>query len=523
MWGSTTRACTGCRGGPVATTGSRGTPTAGSSRCSARPCATSRVTPSSTRWRTRSSPRTPTTTSTWTPTTCARSSTRTRGSSATTPGATSRRTRASSSTSPSTPSSTRGTPTVPCSTAARSGSRPTSAPPSTWSRWSSATWAPIPVPGSPSPGTRAAARAACTATTSRTPRARTWWPASATPCSLDELERMDKHSFDELIRIMSTLEGHYRDLCDIEFTIERGKLWMLQTRVGKRTAAAAFVIATQLVDEGLIDLDEALTRVTGAQLAQLMFPTFDLGGNPKPIARGIAASPGAAVGKAIFDSRRAAEVAADGREGDPGPAGDQPRRPDRHDRGAGHPHLARRQDLPRRRGRPRHGQDLRLRGRRDRRQHRHANVHCGRCDGQGGRGHLDRRHQRPGLPGRGTGAARPRWCSTSRARSASTATPRRRRTPAARPRRLDPQAQRAHQRRHPGGRRPGPPVRGRGHRPVPDRAHVPGRPARARRAADPGRDRGRAAGRAGRAAAVAARRLRRHLPGDGRRCRSPCA
>ncbi len=75
---------------------------------------------------------------------------------------------------------------------------------------------------------------------------------------------------------MQTLENHYRDLCDIEFTIERGKLWMLQTRVGKRTAAAAFRIATQLVDQGLIDMDEALTRVTGDQLAQLMFPRFDV-------------------------------------------------------------------------------------------------------------------------------------------------------------------------------------------------------------------------------------------------------
>ena len=75
---------------------------------------------------------------------------------------------------------------------------------------------------------------------------------------------------------MARLEGHYQDLCDIEFTIERGKLWMLQTRVGKRTAAAAFVIAGQLVDEGLIDLDEALHRVNGAQLAQLMFPRFQL-------------------------------------------------------------------------------------------------------------------------------------------------------------------------------------------------------------------------------------------------------
>jgi pyruvate,orthophosphate dikinase len=65
---------------------------------------------------------------------------------------------------------------------------------------------------------------------------------------------------------VASLEGHYRDLCDIEFTIERGKLWMLQTGVGKRTAAAAFRIATELVDQGLIDLDEALTRVTGAEL-----------------------------------------------------------------------------------------------------------------------------------------------------------------------------------------------------------------------------------------------------------------
>jgi len=129
---------------------------------------------------------------------------------------------------------------------------------------------------------------------------------------LQELEALDKASFDQLMQIMSTLEGHYKDLCDIEFTIERGKLWMLQTRVGKRTAAAAFVIANHLVDEGVIDLDEALHRVNGAQLAQLMFPTFDLSGDPKPLAKGIAASPGAAVGKAVFDSRQAAELGAAG-------------------------------------------------------------------------------------------------------------------------------------------------------------------------------------------------------------------
>ncbi|MFF3901245.1 pyruvate, phosphate dikinase [[Kitasatospora] papulosa] len=119
---------------------------------------------------------------------------------------------------------------------------------------------------------------------------------------LAELESIDKASYDQLMKIMETLETHYKDLCDIEFTIERGQLWMLQTRVGKRTAGAAFRIATQLVDQGLIDEAEALQRVNGAQLAQLMFPRFDHGAASVLLGRGIAASPGAAVGKAVFDS-----------------------------------------------------------------------------------------------------------------------------------------------------------------------------------------------------------------------------
>ncbi|WP_267245032.1 pyruvate, phosphate dikinase [Streptomyces sp. PR69] len=119
---------------------------------------------------------------------------------------------------------------------------------------------------------------------------------------LAELENIDKKSYDQLMQIMETLETHYKDLCDIEFTIERGQLWMLQTRVGKRTAGAAFRIATQLVDQGLIDEAEALQRVNGAQLAQLMFPRFDDTAKTELLGRGIAASPGAAVGKAVFDS-----------------------------------------------------------------------------------------------------------------------------------------------------------------------------------------------------------------------------
>jgi pyruvate,orthophosphate dikinase len=119
---------------------------------------------------------------------------------------------------------------------------------------------------------------------------------------LQQLEQIDAASYAELTGIMATLEHHYRDLCDIEFTIERGKLWMLQTRVGKRTAAAAFRIAVQLVDEGLINADEAVDRVNGAQLAQLMFPRFDENAKTQMIAKGMNASPGAASGKAVFDS-----------------------------------------------------------------------------------------------------------------------------------------------------------------------------------------------------------------------------
>ena len=91
--------------------------------------------------------------------------------------------------------------------------------------------------------------------------------------SLADMERSTRSPTTSCSTIMATLEKHYRDMCDIEFTVERGKLWMLQTRVGKRTPAAAFRIGRHMTDEGLIDADEATRRVTGAQLAQLMFPS----------------------------------------------------------------------------------------------------------------------------------------------------------------------------------------------------------------------------------------------------------
>jgi pyruvate,orthophosphate dikinase len=132
--------------------------------------------------------------------------------------------------------------------------------------------------------------------------------------TLADLEQLDPDSHRELMKVMRRLETHYRDLCDIEFTIERGKLWMLQTRVGKRTSAAAFRIAHQLVEEQLISKDEALARVRGSDLNQLMFPQFD-GSAPRTlVAKGLAASPGAAVGRAVFASATAVEWAEKGEE-----------------------------------------------------------------------------------------------------------------------------------------------------------------------------------------------------------------
>jgi pyruvate,orthophosphate dikinase len=124
---------------------------------------------------------------------------------------------------------------------------------------------------------------------------------------LAELETLDKKSYDDLRQAMRRLETHYRDLCDIEFTIERGKLWMLQTRVGKRTAAAAFRIATQLVDEHLITMDEAISRCTGAQLSQLLFPQFDGEAERHLLTKAMPASPGAAVGEIVLDNAQAIE------------------------------------------------------------------------------------------------------------------------------------------------------------------------------------------------------------------------
>ena len=118
----------------------------------------------------------------------------------------------------------------------------------------------------------------------------------------------------ELWKVFETLENAYRDMCDIEFTIEQGKLWMLQTRVGKRTARAALKIAVDMVDEGMISREEAVMRVNPHQLDQLLHPQFDSSASYDVLAKGLNASPGAAVGEVVFSADTAEEAAAQGRK-----------------------------------------------------------------------------------------------------------------------------------------------------------------------------------------------------------------
>src|SRR5450759_2679270 len=117
----------------------------------------------------------------------------------------------------------------------------------------------------------------------------------------------------ELDGVFTTLENHYTDMCDIEFTIEQGKLWMLQTRIGKRTARAALKIATDMVAEGLITREEAVMRIDAEQLDQLLHPQFDATATYDILAKGLNASPGAAVGEVVFSSDSAESAARDGR------------------------------------------------------------------------------------------------------------------------------------------------------------------------------------------------------------------
>ncbi len=128
-----------------------------------------------------------------------------------------------------------------------------------------------------------------------------------TPQSIDQLKEIMPEVYEQFATIATTLENHYHDMQDMEFTIENGKLYMLQTRNGKRTAAAALKIAVDLVDEGKIDRDEAVLRVEPKQLDALLHPQFDADAlkKAKEIGSGLAASPGAACGKVVFSAEDA--------------------------------------------------------------------------------------------------------------------------------------------------------------------------------------------------------------------------
>jgi pyruvate, orthophosphate dikinase len=126
---------------------------------------------------------------------------------------------------------------------------------------------------------------------------------------LAELETIDADSYGRLIEVMDTLERHYEDMCDIEFTIEKGKLWILQTRVGKRTAFGEWVMAYDMLEEGLIDADTALLRVDANRLEELFKRRISpqAAETTAPIATGLNASPGAAIGKVVFSADEAQE------------------------------------------------------------------------------------------------------------------------------------------------------------------------------------------------------------------------
>lgn len=132
-----------------------------------------------------------------------------------------------------------------------------------------------------------------------------------TPLPLDELKNRMPDVYEQLVQVFETLEKHYKDMQDVEFTIERKKLYLLQTRTGKRTAQAAVRIAVDMVNEGIITKEEAVMRVTPEQVEQLLHPTFDPAerAKAKVIAKGLPASPGAATGRVFFDPKTAEEEA----------------------------------------------------------------------------------------------------------------------------------------------------------------------------------------------------------------------
>ena len=315
----------------------------------------------------------------------------------------SRRTRSSSSAARSRPCSRAGTAPGRSPTASASGSATTSAPPSTCRRWCSATATTTPAPASASPATPRPARTSPTATSSINAQGEDVVAGIRNTEDLDALKKHFPAIHDELLEIFARLERHYRDMCDTEFTIEQGKLWMLQTRVGKRTGAAALKMAVDMTKgtgQGAEPLEDQPQRGAAARHRPTTSTRCCTRSSPAPgklIAKGLAASPGAAVGAVYFDADDAAAAAAEGDQGHPRAQRDEPRGRPRHDGVAGHPHRPRRPRQPRRRRRPRLGHARRRRRRvgEDQRQVVHG----------------ERRHRRTRATSSRSTAPPARWCS----------------------------------------------------------------------------------------------------------------
>ena len=148
----------------------------------------------------------------------------------------------------------------------------------------------------------------------RTPQPLTIAGKASNGSDMPSMEEIMPEVFGQLMEVRSNLESHFRDVQDIEFTVQKGKLWMLQTRSGKRTAKAALRIACDMVDEGLITEAEAVVRIEPESLDQLLHPTLDPDAERHVVARGLAASPGAASGKIVFSSDAAEKLAGQGED-----------------------------------------------------------------------------------------------------------------------------------------------------------------------------------------------------------------
>ncbi len=147
-----------------------------------------------------------------------------------------------------------------------------------------------------------------------------------TPEPIERMRERMPEAFEQLVDTLDRLEAHYRDLQDIEFTVEEGTLYLLQTRTGKRTATAALRVAAEMVDEGLISREEAVARIDPGQLDQLLHPMIDPDAKVDVAARGLNASPGAASGAIVLDADTAEERGKAGEDVDPRALGDDPGR-----------------------------------------------------------------------------------------------------------------------------------------------------------------------------------------------------